>query len=301
MDIRDMQLFLTLSETLHFRITGEICHLSPSAVSRALQRMEQELDQELIHRESRDISLTMAGRIFAEFCREVLSKWHSMERELGTKSGQLHGELRLFASVTASIAVLPRLLARLRTAFPGIRVVLETGAHAEALQRVSDGHADIAVAALPKILPDGLSSCSLLDSDLIFIAPRISVESFDPSRIPDNLTPEAASELPMVVPRDGIAREELMQWFLSDGGGLHPRIYAEVSGSEGILSMVRLGFGIGLVPRIVLESSALSTEVRILKAMPSLEPFHLGLVAQSRRIDEPELSAFWNLGEAGQV
>ncbi|MFW5801977.1 MAG: LysR family transcriptional regulator, partial [Spirochaeta sp.] len=109
MEIRDLHLFVTIAETLHFRLSGEICHLSPSAVSRALQRMEEELGQELVHRDNREVSLTLAGRRFAEFCRSVLLQWDDLRNELGTVTGKVRGEVRIFASVTASIAILPRL------------------------------------------------------------------------------------------------------------------------------------------------------------------------------------------------
>lgn len=298
MDIRDLQLFVTLSETLHFRLTGELCNLSPSAVSRALQRMEDELGQELVHRENREISLSLAGRRFAEFCRDVLRQWDDVRKDLGSRQrGSIRGEVRIFASVTASIAILPRLLARLRTAHPGVRIILQTGAPSEALQRVADGLEDIAIAALPTQLPSGLSSAALQETELDLIAPRVAVQvdaagkAVDPSALPERVRPQDLAAIPMVLPRSGLARDEILRWF----GNSTPHIYAEVSGSEAIISMVRLGFGVGVVPRIVLDASALRQEVRVLQAEPVLEPFHLGLVAQTRRLSEPAVSALWEL------
>ncbi|MFW6362872.1 MAG: HTH-type transcriptional activator IlvY [Spirochaeta sp.] len=295
MEIRDLHLFVTIAETLHFRLSGEICHLSPSAVSRALQRMEEELGQELVHRDNREVSLTLAGRRFAEFCRSVLLQWDDLRNELGTVTGKVRGEVRIFASVTASIAILPRLLARLRSAHPEVKVVLQTGAPSEAIHRVAEGLEDIAVAALPADIPAGLSAAPLEETALELIAPRVlSGESAD---IPDSVQPDDLIRVPMVLPRSGLAREAVLRWFAAGRpkSAAEPRIYAEVSGSEAIISMVRLGFGVGVVPRIVLDASALRPEVRILRADPVLESFHLGLVAQTRRLSEPAVAALWRL------
>ncbi|AFG37066.1 HTH-type transcriptional activator IlvY [Spirochaeta africana] len=297
MDIRDIKLFLALSETLHFRLTGEICNLSPSAVSRALQRMEQELGQELVHRETREISLTIAGRRFAEFCRSVGLQWSALQEELGTGANTLRGEVRIFASVTASIAILPRLLARLRAAFPEVRVLLQTGAPSEAIQRVADGVADIAVAALPDPLPGGLSAAPVQKTELELIAPRVQGAAGLTGGVADLVRPADLTGIPMVLPHSGLARNEILRWFTAAEPAVEPRIYAEVSGSEAIISMVRLGFGVGVVPRIVLDASALRQEVRLLRADPALEPFHLGLVVQTRRLHEPAVAALWSLRE----
>ncbi|THB65263.1 MAG: HTH-type transcriptional activator IlvY [Spirochaetaceae bacterium] len=294
MHIHELELFSALADNLHLRRAGEACGLSPSATSRALQRMEEELGEKLLYRESREVSLTMAGQRFSLFCRETLDAWKAVKADIGGAArGMAHGEVRIFASVTASIAILPDLLAGLRAEYPGVRVVLQTGAPAEALQRVAEGIADIAVAALPRKIPSGLTAVSLMTTSLELIAPQpIGEAHIDRlAELSARVLPADLAGLPMVLPRSGLAREHALRWF----GAVSPRLYAEVSGSEAIISMVRLGFGVGVVPRIVLDSSALKADVRVLKADPPLENFELGLVAQTRRLHEPAVAALWNL------
>ena len=85
------------------------------------------------------------------------------------------------------------------------------------------------------------------------------------------------------------------QWFKAMK--VTPRVYAQVSGNEAIVSMVSLGLGVGVVPKIVLDNSSLANRVKIWKVAPNLEPYHLGLFTQTRRLQNPLVSAFWNLIE----
>jgi LysR family positive regulator for ilvC len=78
-----------------------------------------------------------------------------------------------------------------------------------------------------------------------------------------------------------------------------PRVYAEVSGHEAVISMVRLGCGVGIVPRIVLDRFAQKGEVRVLDVSPPLEPYVVGLCAHERRLAAPVVKAFWDLAAGG--
>ena len=75
--------------------------------------------------------------------------------------------------------------------------------------------------------------------------------------------------------------------------GIRPRIYAQVSGNEAIVSMVSLGFGIGVVPQIVLDSSPLAGHIRSYDIEPPLAPYDIGLFALEKRLKEPLVRAFW--------
>ena len=50
MDIRSLKLYLHLCDSLHFAKTAEQCHVSPSTLSRALQRLEDEVGSKLLAR-----------------------------------------------------------------------------------------------------------------------------------------------------------------------------------------------------------------------------------------------------------
>lgn len=80
-------------------------------------------------------------------------------------------------------------------------------------------------------------------------------------------------------------------WFRNQS--ITPNIYAQVAGHEAIVSMVSLGFGVGLIPQIVLDNSPLKSNVRTLAMHPPLKDYEVGLCVLSRRLKNPLIHAFW--------
>jgi LysR family positive regulator for ilvC len=72
-----------------------------------------------------------------------------------------------------------------------------------------------------------------------------------------------------------------------------PHIYAEVQGHEAILSLVALGCGVGVVPQLVLDKSAVRDAVRALDVRPGMDRFHIGVCVRRRSLDDPLIGALW--------
>jgi LysR family positive regulator for ilvC len=58
--------------------------------------------------------------------------------------------------------------------------------------------------------------------------------------------------------------------------------------------MVSLGFGVGVVPQIVLDASPLAGEVTVLRVSPALAPYEVGLFALEKKLRSPLIGAFWD-------
>ena len=96
----------------------------------------------------------------------------------------------------------------------------------------------------------------------------------------------------MILPERGLARRRVDEWFRSIG--MQPNIYAQVAGNEAIVSMVSLGFGVGVVPQIVLDNSPLADTVRVLDVKPGLEAYEVGLFTLEKKLASPLINAFWS-------
>jgi LysR family positive regulator for ilvC len=288
-DYDALRLFVHLSETLHFGRTSRACHISQSALSRLVQRLEREVGWPLLERDRRTVKLTSEGQRFGTHARETLERWRELQQRLGGgEHGALAGAISLFASVTACQSFLPRMLSAFRERFPDIHINLETGYAADALEMVRQGVVDVAVAALPDRAPRALVTRVLLHTPLVFVAPASPCEvarqvERDPPPWP---------ELPIVLPSTGLAREAADRWFRRKR--IAPRIYSEVPGSEAILSLVSLGCGVGIVPRLVVDRSPLRTEVRALEVTPAIGEFRVGVCTPRRRLRSPLVRAFWD-------
>ena len=297
-----MRHFLNLADSLHFGRASEAGHVSASALSRSIQRLELEVGATLFERNNRSVSLTHAGRLFLDYARDAVGDWEAIRGTLMEASGELHGEISMFCSVTASYSFLFAILTRFRRDHPRIEIKLHTGDPEEAVSRVLAGDEDISIGAHPGSLPKGLAFRPITVSPLVFIAARddkpLKVASTTPAGPPE---PRAGagkqdapdwSRTPLILPERGLARSRADEWFRKLGAT--PDIYAQVAGNEAIVSMVSLGFGVGVVPRIVLDNSPLADTVRVLDIRPALAPYEVGLFALEKRLTSPLISAFWS-------
>jgi LysR family positive regulator for ilvC len=290
MDMRPLKHFLALAETLHFGRASEICHVSSSTLSRTIRQLEESLGVALFERDNRHVALTRQGRTFLAYARETLEEWERLRQSLMSEARTLTGEISIYCSVTASYSFLYELLSEFRTRYPGIELKLHTGDPAQSIQRVLAGNEDMAITPRPRQSPDALGFKSLTRSPLVFIAPH-EAHDWIPT-MPESPSAEQWREVPMILSEAGLSRQYSDTWFRALG--VAPRIYAQVAGHEAIVSMVGLGFGLGVVPRIVLDTSPLAERVRILPVKPELPHYDVGLCVLERRLKSPLIAALWD-------
>lgn len=291
MDTKSLQLFSHLAQTLHFGRTSEAFHMSPSTLSRHIKQIENEIGHVLFNRDNRSVQLTTEGEKFNQYALENLSQWHNFKRSLTTSGEQLVGEISLYCSVTASYSFLYDILSEFRGLHSKIELKLHTGDPAPALSRIMEGNEDIAIGARPNSLPSSMAFKRIAISPLVFIAPNDvnAAQSLGVSM--DNDHKIDWNQVPMILSEEGISRSRVDQWFRQRHA--KPKIYAQVSGNEAIVSMVSLGFGIGVVPKIVIDNSPLIDKVSIMDLQPELEAFDVGLFTLKKSLASPIIKAFW--------
>ena len=283
MDIQSLETFLKTAELLHFGKASRACNLSPSALTRTIQRLEEEVGQPLFLRDNRSVALTDAGRQLLTYARNAVQEWRHFEEAMTAHEAQVTGTLSVYASITAVYSLLPDLLETYRSAYPHVQLALRTGDAERAIEPLLSGEIDLAVAALPDQQLDRLEFMPLAETPLVFIRQK-SVDL--PKRID-------WSAVPLVLPQSGTARHRLDAWMKT--AGIVPNIASEVSGNEALIAMVRLGAGIGIVPQLALERSPFREEVMIIANAPKLAPYIVGLCSSKRNLKRPAVKAMWDL------
>ena len=287
MELSDYRYFEHLSQTMHFARTARALGMSPSALTRRVKGMEEELGQSLLLRDHRSIRLTAAGERFRIFARSQIDQWEELQNELREEAAHPQGELHIACTVTACHTVLPQLLSKFRKEYPGITLRLITQDATRSLNQLEAGEVDLAVIPTDADLPESLARIVLGRTDLVFIT---SFEEFEPSSAFSQCPPDL-SEVPLVAPISGLERKRLVDWLKERH--LEPHIAAEVRGNEGIIALVSLGGGLGLVPRLVLENSPLRDKIR---ELPELEPpagYDVSLCTRRRNLGRRVVELFW--------
>lgn len=293
MDIRTLQLFRHLSASLHFAGTSQACHITPSALTRVVQRLEADVGERLFIRDNRSVELTYAGLAFKKYAEDVLMRWDRLQGEL-SEAAILQGELSIYCSVTAAFSLLPDIITRYRAVHPRVQVRLETGDPAMALSRLRNREADVVIAALPGKGLGRIEVLKMAESPLVFISSR---------RYPGTVVREGGrvdwEKTPMILADTGLSRERMDLWFARNR--VVPNIYSRVAGHEAIIALVNLGCGMGLVPKLVLDQSPLAGEMQVQERMPELPPYEIGLCVRKSNLDNPKIGALWDIAAPGSV
>jgi DNA-binding transcriptional LysR family regulator len=105
----------------HFRSISKAARthgLSQSAASQALSELERDLGAELFDRHRRPLDITAAGRLYLEYCREVLRKDEEMKAALAQLKKQTAGRVRLAAIYSVGLSEMSQIEARFEERFP---------------------------------------------------------------------------------------------------------------------------------------------------------------------------------------
>ena len=289
MDIRSLKLYLHLCDSLHFAKTAEQSHVSPSTLSRALQRLEEEVGSKLFERDNRSVTITHAGIEFKGFAEQTLAQWTQLRSRIDPNQQVLRGNLNLYCSVTAAYSHLPALLDRFRREHPHVDINLNTGDPANAVGQIQKNRADIAIIALPEVLPSSLHFTPIDKVPISVIAPTIQCQVQQWV----NQAKIDWAKLPYIVPDHGPGRKRIDLWFKQMG--IKPNIYAQVSGQEAIVSMVALGCGVGISPETVINNSPVRERIQTLLSPVPIPPFELGCCCKEKRTNDPIISAFLDI------
>lgn len=287
MNIRELSLFKHLATSLHFGKTSKACNITPSGLTRTIQRLENELDKQLFYRDNRTVTLTTEGQVFKKYADDVLQRWLELQNEL-TTDDELYGEISVYGSVTAMMSILPDILANFRRQFPEVAVNIHTGDAAKALERLQEGAVDITIAALPDNLPPNLHFIEILETPLICIGSPGYPEVI---RRKNGLIDW--EQTPLILAERGLSRKRLYNWLKNSG--IQPNIYAQVAGNEAIIAMVNMGCGIGIIPELVLQTSPLKDQISILEGAPELGNFTVGVCTKTKNRKRRVVKHFWEV------
>lgn len=283
MDIRNLELFHHLASSLHFAKTADALFVSPSTLSRAIQRLELECGSALFVRDNRKVQITVAGQKMLEFADQTLNAWRQLNVELDQHNQILHGELSLYCSVTASYSHLAKILDSFRHSYPQIEIKLTTGDHALSVSNVMERKVDAAIAIHTPDFPAELSFLPLGKIPLLLIAPKDTKLT--------RLSQVDWRQHSVILPDSGPSKRIVHHWFTEQG--IRPRVYATVGGNEAIVSMVALGFGLGIVPQVVVDNSVVSQRVNRIP-IADIEAYDLGLCCLTKRAEEPLIQALFS-------
>jgi LysR family transcriptional regulator, transcriptional activator of the cysJI operon len=246
MDFRHLRTFAAVAELRHFARAASVCNLSQPAVSHQIAQLESELGTRLLNRAARRVSLTVAGEVFLEEARRILAAVDRTHERMQEVARGAVGRIRLGATPTAGLYLLPSLLAAYRTAHPTFDLQLDIAAPHTIADRVTRNDLDMAILAGP--LPAGeLQARRLADDELVMIArpdaPVARMRSVKPRQL--------ESEAWVLREEGSDTRRQLATWWHRHR--LAPTRTSTFMHPDGVKRAVIAGFGIAMVSKLTVE------------------------------------------------
>ncbi len=143
MTLEQLRVFVAVAERQHVTQAARALNLAQSAVSHAVNTLEDSFQIKLFSRVGRGIELTEAGRMFLDEARAVLARAASARLKLSEMGELKRGTLLLHASQTIASYWLPSRLKSFRERYPLIGIHLSIGNTGEVARSVHDGVAEI--------------------------------------------------------------------------------------------------------------------------------------------------------------
>lgn len=175
--------FARVVEAKSFAGGAQTLGVTPSAVSKAVSRLEQRLGAKLLHRTTRSLNLTDAGAAFYARCVDVMQRIAEAECEIACMLGRPAGRLRVGMPLTLSRAIFAPALPRFLAQYPELTVQVQT----------SDRLVDLVEEGLDVVLRIGDLEDSSLQARRIGSLPAVTCAS--PEFLATHGTPAAPDEL----------------------------------------------------------------------------------------------------------
>jgi DNA-binding transcriptional LysR family regulator len=275
----DAALFPPLETMLAVARTGSVGaaarqrHITSSAVSQQIRRLESHFGIKLFERAGRGVRLTAAGEAALPVVRELWSAAEAAFGQLAELAGRPATTLRVAASDYLGKGLLAPVLRDLLDEEPPVRFEIVTTHSRAGVRLVASGDVDLAVVTGQET-PRGLESRHLFDQPFAWVGPQRGRRDRAP------LTERLRREPVLRLAAESRGRA-LLDQYLADHR-IRPVSTIDVPSVSLLLSYVSGGLGIGLVPALALAEASPDRTIRAPAAVPAL-PVTLVWRAAARR------------------
>jgi DNA-binding transcriptional LysR family regulator len=256
-----LKVFRVVVDTMNFRRAAEELHLTQPAVTAQIKSLEEGLGIALFDRIGREIKLTPAGATLIQYVRQIEALINDAIAALAPFGGQEGIELSIGASHTVAVYLLPRLLPKLIAEWPKLQIHVQGGSTNEILRALTAHQIGIGLIEAPAFRPD------------------LKIESFGRDELTLIVRPDhrwakkrmlRAAELvqePILLRERGSGMRHFVEEYLEKNGVLRQQLRTpiDMNSTEGIISAVEAGMGVGFVPGLSAEKSLMLGQV---KAVP---------------------------------
>ena len=279
MTLRQLEVLLAVARERSFSRAAKKIHSSQPTLSEHVGELERELGKKLLYRRGREVTLTEAGRVFAEYAGAALAAVDGARQAVAELDGLAHGSLLIGASTTPGIYVMPGVIATFRQRYPGVELTLRIANSQVIEDRVKARELDLGVVGGHAIGPgEECLAAGLLDELVIIVPPG---HAWAKRR---DIRPAELAGQPLLVREEGSATRRVTERALQQAG-VRYRVAMELDHTEAIKQAVMAGLGVAFVSTYAVRGEIATGRLRAvrLRGLRVRRHFHV-LHHEARRV-----------------
>lgn len=232
MELRHLRYCLALAEVQNFTRAAQRVHVTQSTLSHQIRQLEVELGVDLFHRHGKAVTITESGRAFVDQIQPIVEAVDAAVAGLKSVPDELTGELRIAATHSFNVQLIPQCLAEFMARFPRVKVVVEELSGEGIAAGLENGTLDVGVAYRPAV-PRGLWFEPLFNEELkLIVAPNHALAGRKRVRMVE------LNGLPMALLTPNFSTRQLLdECFMA--AGAKPQVVAEMNAISPMVELVR--------------------------------------------------------------
>ena len=243
-----METFVSVAKNLNFSKAAEALYISQPTVSASISSLEKVLGVQLLIRNTKEVSLTKAGRDFLPYAKKILAMREQALHCVGGEGWEAGGGMDIISSTIPAQHLLPEVIASFQKKWPNTVFRVEQADSRQVEQEMNGFRYDFGMVGT---VPDSARFVAypVCDDELVFILPSDAVQSDEEIR--ENFA-EVLLSLPFIMRKSGSGtRAEIEGIFSKIGVDVRRlRIPAYFSDAHSILSAVSNGMGGTLISKV---------------------------------------------------
>ncbi|WP_417394213.1 LysR family transcriptional regulator [Gimesia chilikensis] len=282
MEVDQLRYFLRVAERGNFTRAAEELNISQPALSRSIQKLEEELGQPVFERKTRSVALTDAGTLLQSRAQQILALIEDTKAEISDDGRS--GQIRIGAIPTIAPFFLPDLLRQFSTEFPAASIIVQEDTTDHLLKRCTQGEIDLAILALP-VPAKYLEVEELFQEELLLVLPPDHPLVNKPQiRLND------IKSLPFVLLDEAHCLSDNIVSFCRQRS-FHPVAVEQTSQLAMVQELVSLSHGISMVPQMARKLD--QSDRRVYRSMSGIKPVRkIAMVWNPYRFQSRLLQAF---------
>ncbi len=286
MNLKYLQYFVEIVKRQSFSKAADDIYITQSALSKAVKRLEQDLNAVLIDRTNKQFKLTNEGEIVMREGEILLQYIEESKQELFRKVHRSRGKIKVGIPPVISTAYFSYLIYQIREKYTDMELeVIEAGAQI-VQSMVDNGEIDIGVVILPIYSPDKYQIFPAMSSENVLIVNK-NHPLADRTEVAFR---ELRDENFLILNNTYMLHEKIIT--NCETAGFYPNITTQSSQWDFLAEMVALNQGISILPKPIVKKFSSGEKIRIIHLKDPHFPWNIAMLVKKEKLVTEQMIQF---------